>query len=137
MYRTNSLISATGFFLFWIAVLYAGADHPPPRSFLWIVALVLVCSLVVYWRVPAYVHWIRTRRQGRRLHVVLDGLVAGYAVAALALLLRGGEPSVTPTLVDRAIWFAVLGAIGAANAWALYLANGLALRVAGRRVGRE
>ena len=36
------------FFLFWILVLLAGADKPPPLGFVWIVLAVAACALVVY-----------------------------------------------------------------------------------------
>lgn len=142
MAKTHALVSATGFLILWLAVLYAGADHPPPRGFLWIVLLVFVCSLVVYWRVPAYVAWAHTRRPGRLLRAALDGLIAGVTVALVAALMAalipgGGEASVTPSAADRAVWFGVLAAVGAANSVAVYAANALAVRVAGRRFPRE
>ena len=43
--RARALALAAGHFLLWLGVLYAGADHPPPPGFLWLVALDLVASL--------------------------------------------------------------------------------------------
>lgn len=136
MYKNHALVSAIGFFFCWLAVLYTGADHPPPRGFLWVVLLVFVCALVVHFRVPAYLAWICTRRPGRHVHVAVEGLIAGLVVAMILLLLPGGgEPSVTPTTVDRLIWFAVLGTIGMANSVAVYGANALYARYANRGRG--
>lgn len=49
-----AILIATLFFLFWVVVLYAGADHPPPHGFLWIILADFVCAGVVFLRVPAY-----------------------------------------------------------------------------------
>ncbi len=63
---------AIGFFVFWLLVLAAGADKPPPRGFFWIALAVVVCAAVVYWRIPTYIVWQRTRRSSRYWRVVLD-----------------------------------------------------------------
>ncbi len=35
---------AGGFFISWLAIMLAGSDIPPPRSFVWVVAgLVVIC----------------------------------------------------------------------------------------------
>ncbi|MCB0132087.1 MAG: hypothetical protein KDD78_14610 [Caldilineaceae bacterium] len=127
-YRPQSMIggvNAALFFIFWLLVLLAGADFPPPRGFLWMVLTVALCAGVVYWRVPSYVAWQRTRRAGRYWRVVCDGLIAGLLVALPFVLLGGGEPSVTVRPVDYGIWFAVLASMGLVNAAALYAINAL------------
>jgi hypothetical protein len=117
--------SAIVFFLFWLLVLLAGADRPPPPGFLWIVLVVAACAGVVYWRVPTYIEWVRTRQRGRYWRVVLDGFVAGVLVA-LPFALRGsGEPTVTPQVRDYAIWYLVLGMMGVLNSVTLYFINTL------------
>ena len=45
MPRRIALLSAVIFFLFWLAVLYAGADHPPPPGFIAVVLNDLVAVL--------------------------------------------------------------------------------------------
>jgi len=48
--------------------------------------------------------------------VRLDGLVASVFAAFISMLMPGiGEPGVKLTLVDRLIWIAVMGAVGAAS----------------------
>ena len=119
--RKISVYIAIGFFVFWLLVLLAGADKPPPRGFLWIVLAVVVCAAVVYWRIPTYIRWQRTRRPSRYWRVVLDGCVAGLLVA-LPFALRGsGEPTVTPQMRDHVIWFLVVGMMGVLNAITLYV----------------
>ena len=133
MYRKNAIASAGLFFVFWMGILYAGADHPPPRKFILAIALVSICASVVYLRVPTYVGWLHSRKPRRHLYVVLDGLAAGLVLALLTAVAPGaGEPSVTPRNVDRIIWFNVLGAMGIGNSIAIYLANAVAIRMAGR-----
>lgn len=115
--------NAVVFCIFWLVVLLAGADKPPPPGFLWIVLTVAVCSVVVYWRTPTYLGWHRTRRPGRYWRVVLDGFSAGLFVA-LPLALKGsGEPSSGRDAADFAIWFVVVGLVGSFNSLALFLIN--------------
>ncbi len=75
---------------------------------------------------PIYLAWIANRRRSALLFVGLDGLIAGFAFAALPLAARwwlcGGEPTVGATVEDNLIWFAV-GVMGALNAVAIYTAN--------------
>jgi hypothetical protein len=130
-YRKIATINAVGFFVFWLLFLLAGADKPPPFGFLWIVLVVAICAAVVYWRVPIYIEWYRTRRAGRYALVLLDGVVAGLLVALPFALQGSGEPSVTMQPVDYAIWFAVLAAMGVLNSVALYLINVLVARMMG------
>jgi hypothetical protein len=122
-------ILAVLFFFVWLVILYAGADHPPPIRFAWVVLLDLVAALLVFWRVPYYLDWIQTGLTHRLLWVVRDGLAAGIACALLAVLakpvLSFGEPTVIPTIKDMVIWFAVLSGVGITNTLAIYFAGAL------------
>jgi hypothetical protein len=128
-YQRIPTIIAVLFFFIWLAILYAGADHPPPRRFSLVVLLDLVAALVVFWRVPDYLDWVQSGSGSRLPWVVRDGLVAGIAVALLTAFARRvldvGEPGVIPTVKDEAIWFTVLAGVGIANALAIYLASAL------------
>jgi hypothetical protein len=127
MHRRVAQLNAAIFFLVWLAILYAGADHPPPPGFVVVVLLDLIAAGLVYWRVPLYLAWIASRRRNALLFVVLDGLVAGLTFAALPLTARwwlgGGEPTVAPTVADSLIWLTVVGGLGMLNAVAIYIAN--------------
>ena len=112
---------ATGFFVFWLGVLYAGADHPPPTGFLWAILLDLLAAALVYIRVPTYLNWARSRTPLRVLRALRDGAGVGLIFAAVALLLPGtGQPGIHPTVVDRILWFLVLAAVGSGNAGVTY-----------------
>lgn len=112
---------ATGFFVFWLGVLYAGADHPPPAGFLWAILLDLLAAALVYLRAPTYGDWARSRRPLRVLRALRDGAGVGLIFATLALLLPGaGEPGIHPTFRDRILWFIALAVVGSANAWVTY-----------------
>ena len=131
MYMKNAIASAGLFFVFWLGIFYAGADHPPPRGFLLVIALVFICAIVVYLRVLTYVEWIRSSKPQRYSYVVRDGLVAGLVVGLLAGVAPGvGEPSVAPSAMDRIIWFAVVAVVGLGNSIAIYLANAVAIKIA-------
>ena len=121
--------NGAGFFCFWLLVLYAGADHPPPPGFLWLVLLLVLCALLVTWRVPRYIEWHLSGQQRHLLRVLLEGFSAGIGAGMIALLFSfsdggyGGEPSVTPTEIDILLWLAVLGIVGLLNALFIYGAN--------------
>lgn len=113
---------AVFFFAFWIVILLAGADFPPPIGFLYVAWVVLLCSFVVYWRTLTYVAWYIVQKSQRHIRVVLDGIVAGLIAGSLTMLLPSSrEPGMTPRLIDYAIWFAVLALMGVVNAVAIYL----------------
>lgn len=134
------LLNASIFFLVWLLILYAGADHPPPPGFVLVVLLDLVAALLVFWRVRIYLRWIAERRWHRLFRVMLDGGVAGLAFALVTMVLStvlGGEPIAQPTWVDRIIWFAVVGVVGVVNAVALYLVNWSILRATKKRPWRQ
>ena len=116
------LLIAAGFFLFWIAIFYAGADHPPPLGFLWLVLLTGLVAAGVYHRTAAYAAWAATRRLHRLLRVLAEGAAAGLLLGLLTLLLpMGGEPGVpAPGWIEHAIWFVVLAGVGIVNALVLY-----------------
>lgn len=112
---------AIGFFVFWLGVLYAGADHPPPTGFLWAILLDLLATALVYIRVPTYLNWARSRTPLRVLRALRDGAAVGLIFATVALSLPGtGEPGIHPTFVDRILWFLILAAVGSGNAGVTY-----------------
>ena len=115
-------VIAIAFLTLWIAILYAGADHPPPVGFLWLVPLVAVCAFLVYRRVPIYAAWSQSHRSGRIRRVLLEGLVAGVVVGLIGFLIPGsGDPTISARqTADMAIWLAVLGVLGVVNALLLY-----------------
>jgi hypothetical protein len=125
--RPLALANAVIFFAGWMAILWAGADHPPPPRFLALVPLVLLAAGLVYWRLPVYLRWMETGGAGRLLNVASEGILAGALFAALGILLSrilgGGEPGVEPSAADIILWFIVLAAVGAGNALLIYLIN--------------
>ena len=127
--RKVAVLNAVIFFFFWLLVLLAGADKPPPPGFIWLGLTVAICAAVVYWRVPTYIDWASTRRAGRHWRVLLDGAVAGLLIATPFALKGGGEPSIAPRPVDYAIWFVIIGFMGALNSLIIYLLNTLLVRI--------
>lgn len=123
--RKIAAINAIAFSIFWLLILLAGADKPPPPGFLWLVITVVACAGVVYLRIPTYINWYREKRSARFWCVVLDGFSAGLVVALPFMLLGSGEPSVSPQATAYVIWFAVLGIVGALNSTTLYAINAL------------
>jgi hypothetical protein len=122
MSSNNAMAIAFAFFATWLCILYAGADHPPPPGFLWLVPLIGACAVVVYLRVQVYASWPGSIGRGRILGVLVDGAVAGIVVGLVALLLPVAEEptAVSMQLADIMIWLAVLAVVGAANSVLLY-----------------
>ncbi len=113
---------ATLFFLFWMVVLYAGADHPTPPGFLGIILADFICAGIVFLRIPAYLQWALERKKSRWWCAMLDGLTAGLVIALVFMLIGNGEPTVQPTILDRVIWALVLSSVGLVNSTGIFLA---------------
>lgn len=126
--QKTALVNAIVFFLFWLLVLLAGADKPPPRGFVWVVLVVALCASVVYWRIPTYINWSQTKRPGRMLRVALEGFMAGLVVATPFALGGSGEPSITIQPIDYVGWFVILGMMGMLNSLTLYFINAAVAR---------
>ena len=126
---------AVAFFATWLTILYAGADHPPPIGFLWLLPLVTACAVAVYLRVPVYASWAHSLRPGRIPRVLVEGVSAGILVGLIALLFPfTGEPSnAARHVADVVIWLAVLAAVGTANAVLVYALSSVLHQ--GRREG--
>jgi hypothetical protein len=120
-HRKAAVLCAVAFFLVWTTVAGAMADKPSPPGFLLLVAIFGCLAVLVYFRVQSY---LVLRNAGVRMRVArvsLEGFAAGVCVAA-ALAMTGGEPSVAPSALDRAIWVVVLGALGTVSAMIVYTA---------------
>ena len=122
-------INAILFFFFWLFILLAGADFPPPVGFLLLVFVIAACAIVVYWRVPTYIDWVRSQRPRRHWRVLLEGNAAGIVVAVPFVLRGTGEPSISVQVVDYAIWFVIVGFMGALNSLTIYFLNTLLVRI--------
>jgi hypothetical protein len=123
MHRSRArLLIAAGFFIFWLAVLVAGADFPPPPGFLLVVFFDLLAAAGVYHRIPAYADWAATRRPHRILRVLAEGAAAGLFLGLLTLLSPfGGEPSAPPPgWIEHFVWLTVLAGVGVVNALGVY-----------------
>lgn len=111
---------AIGAFTICSALALVGADFPPPAGFLWLAAIFAVLAVVVRIRVAGR---LAARAVGRRVApAALEGLIAGFLVAATLLVCVPVDPGVVPTLIDRAVWFAVLGGAGAVTAQFIWAA---------------
>ena len=119
-HKNTALTTAVGFFVIWLGVLYAGADHPPPPGFILVIIFDLAAALIIYFRVPVYIDWQITRKTNRLIQVSFEGFLAGIVIALITALTSGGEPGVPLTPIDKIIWFAVLGTVGVINAVSVY-----------------
>ncbi len=109
-------VLAIGFFVFWLAVLAAGADHPPPPGFVLVVLADGVLAAGGYLRLP---HW---QRRGGGWQALAEGGMAGVVVAVVfALLPHAPEPGLPPpALLDDLIGVSALAFVGALSAGALW-----------------
>jgi hypothetical protein len=116
---------ALAFFFGWLAILVAGADHPPPPGFLAVILFDLAAAFVVYRRVPVYAQRARARRPKRWLLALLEGALAGLIAAGLALILSGilsvdDQTSMQRPALAVLIFVAVVAAVGASNALLIF-----------------
>ena len=113
-------VCTVGLFLLLTAVALAGADRPPPPRFTWLVIAFGVLSAVAHLRLKNHLSALRRTGGGQPGAVALEGCAAGFSLGLFAVVLGGGEPSVTPSLLDRLMGFGVLGVLGAGCALALW-----------------
>ena len=111
---------AGGVFGIWLAAALAVADKPPPLGFVLVIALLLMCAVLVYYRAIVYLSWHDDSRRGRALRALSEGFAAGLAAALFFALFSRGEPSVAITMSGLLIWFVLLGSLGAATAVLVY-----------------
>ncbi len=133
------LALAIGFFVAWVTILLLGADWPPPPGFVWIVVLDVIAAILVYLRIPVYINWCRNEKPYRSVRAAMEGLLVGTFFGAAVLIFHAqGEPGInTPPFSAHAIWIAVLGSVGAVNAWLVYFASVMINRLNTLRVGRQ
>jgi len=118
MSRRRPWIIAGCFGFGWLAVLYAGADHPPPSGFAVVVVIILglvVCTGLLIprlWRIRV------TKGIGRALVLaVVCGVALGMLVAVALLIKGSGEPSnANLSAADICLWLIAACAVGAVNA---------------------
>lgn len=121
--RTARLCAIAAFGTFSLLAL-AGADWPPPPGFLILEALLATLSVVVYIRVRSR---LAASRSGRRVPVAaLEGILAGFAFGLVFIATRAGDPDITISPRDHAVWLSVLAAVGGVSAQALWV---LAVRI--------
>lgn len=123
---------AAAFFVLCLVILLAGADHPPPPGFLWIVLLDLVAAGLVYWRVPTYAGWHADRQPGRLIRVLRDGAAAGlfFGLVTVAFARASRSLETTPAPGDIVTWSVVLTLVGVVCAVLVYACAAL---LSGRR----
>ena len=133
--RRVAATCAVAFFLLAMGVALAGADWPPPPRFaLLVVAFAVMTSVATRRLQVLLLHRLEDGRVSRGA-VAAEGAVAGAALGAFMLAVGGGEPSVSPGVVDFAIWFLVLGMLGAVGFLVLWSISVLVYRISCRRSG--
>jgi hypothetical protein len=123
--KRAAIAIALPFFFGWLAILYAGADHPPPPRFPVLIVGDLAAAFVVYRRVPVYAQRARARRPRRWLLALLEGALAGLSAAVLALILSAILSVDDQTSMQRPapavlIFVTVVAAVGAGNALLIF-----------------
>jgi hypothetical protein len=115
--RRVSLVTGVGAGLLLVLLALAGADHPPPAGFLWVVLLGAVTAATVRLALPrALTRWESTGAQPILTTTALLGAASGALVVGLAGLLPSAEPSIEVTSVARVLGIAAGAASGAVGA---------------------
>jgi hypothetical protein len=118
----RQLLTTSSLAFAWLGILLAGADHPPPIGFVWLVPVLLAFALLVYWRLPAYARLKQDAVPWRWLRVLIEGSFAGLVLATvLHVTPLPGLPFIRPAVSDFAVWMLVIAALGSANALLAYL----------------
>jgi hypothetical protein len=86
-----------------------------------LITLVAACALLLFWRVPRYMTWCRSDRTADLVRIAVEGIIAGVAVAGIAMaLFPTGEPGMMIGLSDRLLFLSVLAGVCMLNGLLLY-----------------
>lgn len=111
---------AWGLPLVWLCIALAGADHPPPLGFAWLLPALCAVGGVVYWRWPRYAEWKSRAVPWRWARVASEGAAAGGMLAAVFALPRWLALQVSA--VDGAVWLLAGMVLGLCHAVVVYVA---------------
>ena len=113
--------TALGFVLVWLLILLAGADHPPPLGFLWLLPALSAVGMLVHWRLPRYARWKVRKAPWRFARVAGEGALAGGVLGAVFAGPRLSVLNMSAfTQGDVWILLSVAAVLGMFNAWVVY-----------------
>ena len=127
-HKKAALINALCFFFIWLLILYAIADHPVPKGFYGIILADLIAAVIVFWRVPTYIHWTINRKKNRRWRVLLDGVIAGATAGLLILFINRSNMSGGYQVFDYIMLVLIFGIAGIGSSGIVYVINALIFR---------
>lgn len=127
----NSFWVALSFFVFWLIVMYLGADHPAPWGFIWIPIIDFMLSILVYRRSSLYFALLREGKKGSILIALKDGLLAGFALSGITstIALLRDDVAYRNGATDVLAWMAVITALGAISSLGVYAICGLVTKL--------
>lgn len=98
--RTLQWIETFLFLVLNLSVFYAGADHPVPKGFLWLVLWIVIVSALQY----VYLGWFLRRIYQTEFLYLHLAFYLGIGIASLFYVMHGR--------IDREYWLLILLVLG-------------------------
>ncbi len=106
------LINTILFFVGWNAILLAGADHPPPVGFLWLVLLIAILDFVQYKYLSFFLPQLLQSKKISFVKNLFFFTMGGILISLLCMLVRFESISKVG-VYDNYVWVAVITVVGA------------------------
>jgi drug/metabolite transporter (DMT)-like permease len=115
------------FFLGWMLLLLLGADHPPPKGFIWLVALIVLLDMAQYFYLKKFLLSLHDKSKGLFTQTLLFAVLAGIGVS-ISMLLLDLNKLFSIGLINVLIWIMVIALVALIYGVCFYLFNTLLLR---------
>jgi hypothetical protein len=115
------------FFLGWMLLLLLGADHPPPKGFIWLVVLIVLLDMAQYFYLKKFLPSLHDKSKGLFTQTLLFAVLAGIGVS-ISMLLLDLNKLLSIGLINILIWIMVIALVALIYGICFYLFNTLLLR---------
>ena len=115
------------FFLGWMLLLLLGADHPPPKGFIWLVAIIVLLDMAQYFYLKKFLPSLHDKSKGLFTQTLLFAVLAGIGVS-ISMLLLDLNKLFSIGLINVLIWIMVIALVALIYGVCFYLFNTLLLR---------
>ena len=84
--------------------------------------------MIVFWRVPTYIHWTINHKKNQCWLVLLDGVIAGATAGLLILFINRSNMSGGYQVFDYIMLVLIFGIAGIGSSGIVYVINALIFR---------
>lgn len=105
--RINTIL----FFVGWTAIMFLGADFPPPIGFLWLIPLIAILDFIQYKYLQNFLPQLREKKKNLFAKNLLFFTTGGLVLSLFCLVARY-KFTLAMGIFNNIIWTAVLTIVG-------------------------